>query len=60
MWWIILLAALGFTAYAVVTYYKTTDTALSTPKRVWAAVVLAAGAAAAWVAAAFNQGGIPQ
>lgn len=40
----LIFAAIAFTVYAVAVHYKDTDSSVSVPKRVWAAVV-AAGAA---------------
>jgi hypothetical protein len=47
---LLLLAALAFFGYAMVTKYGSTDPMLTVPKRIWSAVVLGAGALGAGLA----------
>lgn len=55
---IIVVAALAFAGYAVVSYYKSTDSTKSVPARVWASITLA-GAALATAAANYWTGTFP-
>jgi glycyl-tRNA synthetase beta subunit len=53
---ILLLIALAFVAYALITQYQRTPTDKSVPKRVLAALIAAAGAIGAAVSAWFHSG----
>lgn len=48
---VLILAAVGFVAYAAITQYKNTLSTDSVPKRVWASVVAAGAAVGAAVTA---------
>lgn len=55
MFGFLLLAAIAFVVYAVVSQYKYADSTLPVPKRVWASVVAASAAIGAAVMQWFGQ-----
>lgn len=59
LWTILILAALLFIAYAIVTQYSNTPTTQSKAARVWASLVAAAGALGALVMSWFQSGSSP-
>lgn len=56
---LLVIAAVGFTGYAVYTQYQATDASQSVPKRVWASLVAAGAAVGGAVVTWFHSSGSP-